>query len=399
MSRFWDYLTGRRIPQTVATGRPRTSIVTDPNALQFFDPALLHFPSALRSSDPTFPDADSAERWCNYRRLANDHVLRAIAETVGDDRLILRGSRLMPLWAGPSAREPHDLDWLANWPNSQITDPTADALTKAIPLAILNRPSPVGLVFDADEIVSDDIWTYERAPGRRLVVRWAVPGLPPGLVQVDIVFGELMSQPATRLALPAADGGCIHVWAATGPQSLAWKILWLVSDSHPQGKDLYDAMLLAERFDLPLALLNETLRLAGQERAFTAHEEFVQVLAVADWENFQKEYPQLTGDQSECRARLVSALQPTFDDRADREPVPRAKISEPEFAREWRTSTVIDLARGIAYDHGYARLPILADALQDAGCEEATILDHLRANGPHTTGCSIVERLLSESPN
>ena len=43
----------------------------------------------------------------------------------------------------------------------------------------------------------------------------------------------------------------------------------------------------------------------------------------------------------------------------------------------WLTSTAVGVARGIYDDRAFDRLPILADALQDAGCENADILDNL----------------------
>ncbi len=42
--------------------------------------------------------------------------------------------------------------------------------------------------------------------------------------------------------------------------SLAWKLLWLETDIYPEGKDLYDAALLAEQTQLPLGLLKEVLQ-------------------------------------------------------------------------------------------------------------------------------------------
>jgi hypothetical protein len=42
------------------------------------------------------------------------------------------------------------------------------------------------------------------------------------------------------------------------------------------------------------------------------------------------------------------------------------------------------------------RLPILADALEDAGCTNADILDHLRGPGPHVRGCWPVDLILSK---
>jgi hypothetical protein len=62
----------------------------------------------------------------------------------------------------------------------------------------------------------------------------------------------------------------------------------------------------------------------------------------------------------------------------------------------WRTSTVFALAEGIYADRAFDRLPILADALQDAGCEDADILTHLRGNGPHVRGCWAVDLILGK---
>jgi len=63
---------------------------------------------------------------------------------------------------------------------------------------------------------------------------------------------------------------------------------------------------------------------------------------------------------------------------------------------EWLTSTVVALARGVYEDRGFDRLPILADALQDAGCENEDILTHCRGEGPHVRGCWVVDLLLGK---
>ncbi|MDY3560909.1 hypothetical protein R5W23_002158 [Gemmata sp. JC673] len=62
----------------------------------------------------------------------------------------------------------------------------------------------------------------------------------------------------------------------------------------------------------------------------------------------------------------------------------------------WRTSDALALARGI-YDEGaFDRLPILADALQDAGCDSDDILNHCRGPGPHVRGCWVVDLVLGK---
>jgi hypothetical protein len=58
----------------------------------------------------------------------------------------------------------------------------------------------------------------------------------------------------------------------------------------------------------------------------------------------------------------------------------------------WRTPDVHQLARGI-YEEAFERLPILADALEEAGCDNEAILDHCRGRGHHLRGCWLVDLL------
>ena len=45
----------------------------------------------------------------------------------------------------------------------------------------------------------------------------------------------------------------------------------------------------------------------------------------------------------------------------------------------------------------FSPMPILADALQDAGCDSADILDHCRGSGPHVRGCWVVDLVLGKA--
>ncbi len=58
--------------------------------------------------------------------------------------------------------------------------------------------------------------------------------------------------------------------------------------------------------------------------------------------------------------------------------------------------TVVKLAQAIYDDRSFDRLPILADALEDAGCDNVEILSHLRGPGPHVRGCWAVDLLLGK---
>lgn len=62
----------------------------------------------------------------------------------------------------------------------------------------------------------------------------------------------------------------------------------------------------------------------------------------------------------------------------------------------WLTSNVLDLARAIHQERAFEWLPILADALQDVGCEDADVVAHCRGPGPHVRGCWVVDLLLGK---
>lgn len=63
----------------------------------------------------------------------------------------------------------------------------------------------------------------------------------------------------------------------------------------------------------------------------------------------------------------------------------------------WFTSDVYTLAEGIYQDRAFDRMPILADALQDGGCDNEDILNHCRQSGEHVRGCWVVDLLLGKN--
>jgi hypothetical protein len=68
-----------------------------------------------------------------------------------------------------------------------------------------------------------------------------------------------------------------------------------------------------------------------------------------------------------------------------------------DLNRAWLTSTVVSLASAVYEDRAYERLPILADALEEAGCRDAAILEHCRGLGPHVRGCWVIDLLLGKT--
>jgi len=59
----------------------------------------------------------------------------------------------------------------------------------------------------------------------------------------------------------------------------------------------------------------------------------------------------------------------------------------------WQDGTVVRMAQAIYEERRFADLPVLADALEDAGCDNADILNHCRGGGEHVRGCWVIDLL------
>lgn len=62
----------------------------------------------------------------------------------------------------------------------------------------------------------------------------------------------------------------------------------------------------------------------------------------------------------------------------------------------WLTPRANHLAEQVYNDRAFDRLPILGDALEEAGCTNTDILDHCRAGGLHVRGCWVVDTILQK---
>jgi hypothetical protein len=63
----------------------------------------------------------------------------------------------------------------------------------------------------------------------------------------------------------------------------------------------------------------------------------------------------------------------------------------------WDGGAVRKLAQGLYDERAFDHLPVLADALEEAGCTQAKLLGHLRGEGPHVRGCWAVDLVLGKS--
>jgi hypothetical protein len=91
-----------------------------------------------------------------------------------------------------------------------------------------------------------------------------------------------------------------------------------------------------------------------------------------------------------AREELPASWRPLFDDVFG--DAFRPVTTDPA----WLTSTVVSLASQMYESRDFGAMPILADALQDAGCDSPDVLDHCRGPGPHVRGCWVVDLVLGK---
>jgi hypothetical protein len=291
----------------------------DVTQLSVFDPALKHYNAAYRAADPRFADAEVSRQWHAARRTAIDVILGAISASSYADSLVLRGSILLRAWFGQAAREPGDLDFVVVPVEWQLDEWRTGEMLDAIAQAAETASAGSGIRIIAKGAVSDDIWTYERVPGRRLVLPWETAGpaggLPGGWIQLDFVFNEHLPVAPEPTLIPAAapERPDAVLSAATAELSLAWKIMWLLTDTYPQGKDLYDAVLLAEHTYLRYEVLRDAFA-HSDESQLSAKLTIDRIGGLfTEWGHFKAEYPKQPSTDTEYVQRLATALAPTFD--------------------------------------------------------------------------------------
>ena len=106
----------------------------------------------------------------------------------------------------------------------------------------------------------------------------------------------------------------------------------------------------------------------------------------------------LTDDQMEGMTLTISNIRTRI--RARGCGVIRCVFGNPfrpvAFSPSWCTSTAVALAQQMYESRDFSAMPILADALQDAGCDSADVLDHCRDNSPHVRGCWVVDLVLGK---
>ncbi|MFF3565854.1 nucleotidyl transferase AbiEii/AbiGii toxin family protein [Streptomyces sp. NPDC002574] len=212
-----------------------------------------------------------------------------------------------------------------HWITDPEPDPSGGPPGELLELVRRHRYAAPGVRLDPEQARSDGTWMYADydTPGVRLVIPWHADGLPPGEARVDFARDERLPEAPVLTAVPRGDGGPpAVVRTADRELSLAWKLLWLQADAatgeRAQGKDLYDAVLLAEA---PGTALTPRLlrRVMSREPGHPAGASRLTRVAPhsVDWDAFRAAHPWVAGTAAEWLDRLSLALDGLLDGPPD----------------------------------------------------------------------------------
>jgi hypothetical protein len=208
---------------------------------------------------------------------------------------------------------PEGLQWVMgeDWEQSS---PYGDLWT----LVEDNQQIVEGLALDPNRFEESGEWMYSSydMPGVRVTIPWEVTTLSVpqlgGEVSLDFALDEKVPQRPVWARIPRLAGGHSVLRAASPELSLAWKLLWLLRDTEEsgesRGKDLYDAVLLAER---PGTVLDGKLlcRVLAESEDLDVNDFTLRSLADVDidWDSFTAEH-RVSGSLEEWLQRLANAL-------------------------------------------------------------------------------------------
>ena len=143
-------------------------------------------------------------------------------------------------------------------------------------------------------------------------------------------------------------------------------------------------------FESWCAGLYETSNGAGQGR-WLAVAEIVSAGWNHDFESYEPDYPsEVQHGRRQERERQADLVRDIFGN-------PFRPVAVDPAWLAWNGGTVPAIAHRVYAERAFHDLPILADALEDAGCTNADLLSHCRGGGEHVRGCWAVDLLLGRT--
>jgi hypothetical protein len=221
------------------------------------------------------------------------------------------------------------------------------------------------------------IWHLLPQPGSRLAVEAAERFADGQASKDELAQAEIAGKEVTWAAVQAAHSG----WGApiTEVARAAWVGVWAACAAENTAEaHVWTEGVLGQTWDEPTArsLAARTAQVAAWAR--TVAEDRM------TWSGLVGPADQRGESEEVCQADLLRDM---VHNGAPCPPLPAAWL-------RWNDGCIGKMARAIYEERRFQDLPILADALDDAGCNLPHLLDHCRSPHPHVRGCWAIDAIL-----
>lgn len=170
------------------------------------------------------------------------------------------------------------------------------------------------------------------------------------------------------------------------------------ADGQAGAEDLRLAVIGAE--NVADALLGSATTAGDQAQASAAHAAFSATLSAEVAADYAAANAASAAYHAASAAAAPSAARAREVERAHQADLLREIFGDPARPPHvlpawlaWNDSTIPKLAQAVYEERAFDRLPILGDALEEAGCADKAILDHCRQPGEPVRGCWVIDLL------
>ncbi len=178
------------------------------------------------------------------RRYAIERLLHRLSLSPFRDRFVLKGAMLFTAWLDDPFRPTQDLDLMG------FGDPAIETIATTYRAICGQEAADDGLVFDADEVIVEQIRDDQQYRGARVRSR-AFLGRTRIPIQIDIGFGDAITPAATDIEFPAlldAEGPHLRAYPRETVVAEKFQAMVELGLANSRMKDFYDLLALSRLF-------------------------------------------------------------------------------------------------------------------------------------------------------
>jgi hypothetical protein len=177
-------------------------------------------------------------------------------------------------------------------------------------------------------------------------------------------------------------------WLNAHPLRLAVEAAEQYADNHITEEDLAEARAAAWAVrDTRAPHAAAAARATVRESAWPAAREAQQEIIHQVWKKVERAWGTASDEKKACQRRQCDLLRDLVGN-------PFRRVTVDPAWRGWRGGLLMSMADRIYQARDFSDLPVLADALEEAGCTEPEMPRHCREPRPHVRGCWVIDLVL-----